>query len=248
MLRAYWYRYQRTLRRNAPDTVSMFIRPLVTTVLFAIFATTITGSNTSASFLVASVAIFNLVTNTVIGAAYESSQDVRGERLGLVAMSPGGLSRYLMSQTAVQLVITLSQSLLIILVFLSSFDFASLSLRWFFDLLVLVLFTYIIAVIASKQTVFSGNFSRISFVITLVLVFGGAYYPINDLPPWAQVISDYNPFTYLIDSVRSPLVGSLPVNSNYDTELIVGTGLALTCWLVISLLQRIDTSKIKSAL
>lgn len=89
MLGAVWFRYVRTLWRSRVDSASMMVRPLITAVLFVMFASAVAPDDGSRAFLVVSVMIVNVVANTVIGAAYEARTDVAGGRLELVVQSPG---------------------------------------------------------------------------------------------------------------------------------------------------------------
>lgn len=45
------------------------------------------------------------------------------------------------------------------------------------------------------------------FIVTLLTLFSGAFFPLTLLPDWAQTIAEYNPIAIAIEGMRQPLLG-----------------------------------------
>ena len=74
-----------------------------------------------------------------------------------------------------------------------------------------------------------------NFVITPLAFLSGTFYSIEQLPPWLQVLSSYNPFFYLIDGFR---YGVLGVGGDFLSfgivfVLVINIILVVWCWLLL---------------
>jgi len=233
MLRAVWFRYVRTLWRSRIDSASMMVRPLITAVLFVMFASAVAPDEGSRAFLVVSVMIVNVVANTVIGAAYEARTDVAGGRLELVVQSPGGLSGYVSAQAAVQLVVALAQSCLVGVWWFTTLAVHAWDPVWLAALVVLCVTTWGLAALGAWEAVVRGSFVSTSFTISMLLTFAGSFYPVEALPEWARAVSLVNPLTYLVDLVRAPVIAE-PTLENPGQQLAFAGAIAIILLLVVA--------------
>jgi ABC-2 type transport system permease protein len=75
------------------------------------------------------------------------------------------------------------------------------------------------------NAVFAKNFDHISwfptFILTPLTYFGGVFYSIEMLPPWAQVISHANPILYMVNAFRFGFLGISDVNIELAFGLMV---------------------------
>jgi ABC-2 type transport system permease protein len=71
-----------------------------------------------------------------------------------------------------------------------------------------------------------------NFLILPLIYTGGLFYPVSRLPPFWQVVSRFNPITYLIDGFRQPIlgVGSFPLWQDFGVALALAVGLFLWAW------------------
>jgi ABC-2 type transport system permease protein len=66
------------------------------------------------------------------------------------------------------------------------------------------------------NAVFARNFDQVnwipSFVLTPLTYFGGVFYSVSLLPPWAQVLSKFNPILHMVNAFRYGFLGTADVN------------------------------------
>lgn len=91
------------------------------------------------------------------------------------------------------------------------------------------------------NAVFAKTFDQISwfptFVLTPLTYFGGVFYSISALPPWAQGLSHANPVLYMVNTFRHGFYGHSDVDLGLAWGLMLGTA-ALLFALAYSLLKR----------
>jgi ABC-2 type transport system permease protein len=214
----------------------MFVRPVILAALMVVFAAFTTS--VSLAFLVASVIIVNILVNGVIGTAYEVRNDVSAGQLEVMALAPGGLWKYLRSQAYVQCGFAVAQTVPIWLIFgwTITFDVSRL-----LDVVVLLIATWVVAVclaiLAGARTVVVGTFTLASFSIGIAVALGGAYYPITLLPTWVQVVARANPVTYVVDALRTRLVGVEPLLAT-PIDLFVVVGCAVILVVIVAAFTR----------
>lgn len=204
MITAFFYRYWRVLLRSPADTIAMFIRPLLSGVLLLVFAQTVSGIKSLPEFMVVSVMISNFITNTILGAAYESRMDLEDSKRELIELAPGGLRGYSIVQALTQGSIAVLQSALVgaFLLPWTSYAVALDPIFWVAGLL-LVLSVISVAALTAQRSALRGSYIGVSFTIGIVLTFSGIFYPVNALPQWARLVSSANPVTYLVEGIRS---------------------------------------------
>jgi ABC-2 type transport system permease protein len=61
-----------------------------------------------------------------------------------------------------------------------------------------------------------------TFVITPLTYLGGIFYSVTMLPPLAASITQYNPFFYFADGIRSSMIGYSEANSTVGLMVILG--------------------------
>jgi len=71
-----------------------------------------------------------------------------------------------------------------------------------------------------------------TFVITPLTYLGGIFYSVTFLPPFAATITQFNPFFYFADGIRSSMIGYSEANSQVGlvviTALVIGLGALVT--------------------
>jgi ABC-2 type transport system permease protein len=85
--------------------------------------------------------------------------------------------------------------------------------------------------------VFAKNFDQVNWIPTFILTpltyFGGVFYSINLLPPWAQSLSYANPVLHMVNAFRYGFLGRSDVNVVLAFAIMLGAaailfGIALT--------------------
>jgi ABC-2 type transport system permease protein len=85
--------------------------------------------------------------------------------------------------------------------------------------------------------VFAKNFDQVNWIPTFILTpltyFGGVFYSINLLPPWAQSLSHANPVLHMVNAFRYGFLGRSDVNVVLAFAIMLGAaailfGIALT--------------------
>ncbi|MDO5092249.1 MAG: ABC transporter permease [Propionibacteriaceae bacterium] len=204
MLAAFFYRYWRVLLRSPADTIAMFIRPLLSGLLLLVFAHTLSGFQSLGGFMIVSAMTANVITNTVLGAAYESLMDLQDSKRELIELAPGGLRSYSLVQALTQGGIATLQSALVGAVLLPwTNDKLRLDLVFCVASLLLGITVVAVAACTCQHSVVRGSYLGVSFAIGIVLAFSGIFYPVNMLPLWARLVSSANPVTYLVGGIRS---------------------------------------------
>ncbi|MSS45350.1 hypothetical protein FYJ43_04700 [Cutibacterium sp. WCA-380-WT-3A] len=215
-----------TLRRNPIDTFSMAVRPLLSVVLFAVFASTYIETGTGVAFMVISVALVNVIVNSVQGSSYEARDDIRGLRSDVILLAPGGFHSFSAAQALVQTVFASIQSFVILIVsapLLEIHHTGSATKIALAGLSLLIVTSYLLSLVLLKISILYDNFLAVSFAVVVMVTLGGAFYPVESLSGWVYVISRLNPVTYLIDLCRTPLIGESPF-VDYSTSLFVCVG------------------------
>jgi ABC-2 type transport system permease protein len=91
------------------------------------------------------------------------------------------------------------------------------------------------------NAVFAKTFDQISwfptFVLTPLTYFGGVFYSISALPPWAQGLSHANPVLYMVNTFRHGFYGQSDVDLGLAWGLMLGTATVLFV-LAYALLKR----------
>lgn len=204
MLTAFFYRYSRVLMRSPADTMAMFIRPLLSGVMLLVFARTISDAHALPEFMVASVMLANVITNTVLGAAYESRMDLEADKRELIELSPAGLQGYSLVQAATQGGIATVQSLLVGAALLPLTDSSfTAGPEFVVAFLILTLSVISVGALTAMHSALRGAYLGVSFAVGITLAFSGIFYPVEALPQWARVVSSFNPVTYIVEGVRS---------------------------------------------
>ena len=79
--------------------------------------------------------------------------------------------------------------------------------------------------------VFAKNFDQVNWIPTFILTpltyFGGVFYSINLLPPWAQTLSHANPVLHMVNAFRYGFLGRSDVDVVLAFAIMVGAAVAL---------------------
>lgn len=226
MLSATVFRTIATLRRNPFETASMLVRPLVSAVLYAVFALFYLGGSEGIGFMCASLAIMNLITNAAIGGAFEARGDAGEGRLDSIMLAPGGFGGFVRAEAAVQTVVAFAESAVVVLAASPwmRIDAGSIFLLTA-GMAALLAFTFSWASIATWVTVRTERFVQCNFAVMLLVTLAGSFWPVQMLPPVFEAIARANPLTYAIDLVRVSLAGGEHL-IDPACELAVAAGLA----------------------
>jgi ABC-2 type transport system permease protein len=81
------------------------------------------------------------------------------------------------------------------------------------------------------NALFAKNFDQVNIIPTFVLTplywFGGIFYSVALLPPWAHAISYFNPILYMVDAFRYGLLGISDVSMIISFAIMAGAAVAL---------------------
>jgi ABC-2 type transport system permease protein len=84
------------------------------------------------------------------------------------------------------------------------------------------------------ETVSQAMFMIFFFILTLLLL-SGLYTPVENMPPWAQRISDVSPLKYIIQSLRMVyLKGSGFSEKTTQFFALVGFAIFFNSWAILS--------------
>ena len=79
--------------------------------------------------------------------------------------------------------------------------------------------------------VFAKNFDQVNWIPTFILTpltyFGGVFYSINLLPPWAQTLSHANPVLHMVNAFRYGFLGRSDVDVVLAFAIMLGAAAAL---------------------
>jgi ABC-2 type transport system permease protein len=79
--------------------------------------------------------------------------------------------------------------------------------------------------------VFAKNFDQVNWIPTFILTpltyFGGVFYSINLLPPWAQSLSHVNPVLHMVNAFRYGFLGRSDVDVVLAFAIMLGAAAAL---------------------
>ncbi|MEJ0098815.1 MAG: ABC transporter permease [Pseudomonadota bacterium] len=91
------------------------------------------------------------------------------------------------------------------------------------------------------NAVFAKNFDQVNFIPAFVLTpltyFGGVFYSVQLLPPWAQTISMANPILHMVNAFRYGFLGTSDVNVVGAFSIMIALVVVLFVW-VLTLLNR----------
>ena len=81
------------------------------------------------------------------------------------------------------------------------------------------------------NAIFAKNFDQVnwipSFVLTPLTYFGGVFYSISMLPPWAQALSHLNPILHMVNAFRYGFLGTSDVSVPAAFAIMLGLAVAL---------------------
>jgi ABC-2 type transport system permease protein len=81
------------------------------------------------------------------------------------------------------------------------------------------------------NAVFAKNFDHISwfptFILTPLTYFGGVFYSISLLPPWAQAVSHVNPILYMVNGFRYGFLGVSDVDVRLSFAIMIAFAVTL---------------------
>ena len=81
------------------------------------------------------------------------------------------------------------------------------------------------------NAIFAKNFDQISwfptFILTPLTYFGGVFYSISLLPPWAEALSHANPILYMVNAFRYGFLGVSDVHVGLAYAIMIGFAAAL---------------------
>ena len=91
------------------------------------------------------------------------------------------------------------------------------------------------------NAVFAKNFDQVNwipaFILTPLTYFGGVFYSVSLLPPWAQQLSYFNPILHMVSAFRYGFLGVSDVNIWLAFALTAAAALALF-YLLLTLMNR----------
>ena len=112
-------------------------------------------------------------------------------------------------------------------------------------LLVIILAAMFFSLAGFINVVFANSFDDINivptFILTALTYLGGVFYSIDMLPAFGQVLSQFNPILYLVNSFRYGLLGVSDVNITYALLGLSLSVIALyaVCWFLLEKSHRL---------
>jgi len=104
-----------------------------------------------------------------------------------------------------------------------------------------VLTSSVFALAGFINAVFARNFDQMNFIPVFVLTpltyFGGVFYSVSMLPPWAQKVSLANPILHMVNAFRYGFLGTSDVHVDFAFGLMLGLS-ALLFAVAVMLLNR----------
>ena len=113
-----------------------------------------------------------------------------------------------------------------------SLEFTHLPVHHVLVIFAAVLLTAVVFSLAGFiNGVFAKNFDQVNWIPTFILTpltyFGGVFYSINLLPPWAQSLSHANPVLHMVNAFRYGFLGRSDVDVVLAFAIMVGAAVAL---------------------
>ena len=123
-----------------------------------------------------------------------------------------------------------------------SFVFTSLSIHHGLVIVAAVLLTAIVFALGGLvNAVFAKNFDQVNWIPTFILTpltyFGGVFYSIKLLPPWAQTLSYANPILHMVNAFRYGFLGTSDVHVGVAFAIMAAAAVLLF-WLAVTLMNR----------
>jgi ABC-2 type transport system permease protein len=91
------------------------------------------------------------------------------------------------------------------------------------------------------NALFAKNFDQVNFIPAFVLTpltyFGGVFYSVSLLPPWAQTLSYANPILYMVNAFRYGFLGTSDVNVGMAFSLMI-VAVAIMFGIAVLLMNR----------
>jgi len=95
------------------------------------------------------------------------------------------------------------------------------------------------------NAIFARNFDQVNwipvFILTPLTYFGGIFYSVSLLPPWAQKISLVNPILHMVNAFRYGFLGTSDVHVEYAFAMMGALAVGLFAFAVILLNRGVGT-------
>jgi len=90
-----------------------------------------------------------------------------------------------------------------------------------FMVLISIIFTALGTAIASRMEDFHGFQLVMNFMILPLFFLSGALFPLNNLPPFLDVVTKFNPLAYGVDGMRGAILGTTYFGFAIDSAVLV---------------------------
>jgi ABC-2 type transport system permease protein len=91
------------------------------------------------------------------------------------------------------------------------------------------------------NAVFAKNFDQVNwipaFILTPLTYFGGVFYSVSLLPPWAQQLSYFNPILHMVNAFRYGFLGVSDVNI-WLAFALTAAAAAVLFYILLTLMNR----------
>jgi len=153
-----------------------------------------------------------VVMTAVFSSTFSSASYYRDRDSGLLRMllsSPHSARTILLGKSLAGVVIGVVQALVVLLVAAPSVDFgwqygiaAGIALALAAVLLLNVLLAGIAQALASRIQTMQGFHLLMNLALFPLLFFSGAFFPVDGLPAWLEVLARVNPLSYAVDALQ----------------------------------------------
>lgn len=103
----------------------------------------------------------------------------------------------------------------------------SLGMTIVFMMLISVAFLGLGLIFASKMKDMQGFSIVMNFVIFPLLFLSGAFYPLENFPPWLRYVSHLDPLTYGVDGMRGVLIGVSSYSIFFNFIMMLGLAMVM---------------------
>jgi len=217
---ASWLGWQ--IESNWADPFAFFVfsimRPLGASLILVLIYGAVSGNNSQPeafTYLYVSNAWFTLVVNTIVGLSWTIIDEREFYKmLKYVYTSPARIIPFLMGRGLAKIVIGMLTFVVLmgigIIFFPMTLSWGAVQWGWLplyfvLGMIMLVGLGLIMAAVSLRTARHGGSIGEI--VAGLLLLFCGAYYPVDVLPDWIQKISLAVPVTYWLEGMRRATAG-----------------------------------------
>ena len=110
---------------------------------------------------------------------------------------------------------------------ISAITLSSIVLVLLFMILVSFVFVSVGLILAARMKSMEGFQMIMSFVVMPLFLLSGAFFPLDNLPPWMKILTRIDPLSYGVDGIRGALLGIHELPLSLDLLILAAIGAVL---------------------